>query len=273
MLLDHVIVSRKSHRSDRAYDIIMSNVSVVNYLFDEGANGDELCDEALGSYHVDFYEVQVSNGGIDQFVHNSGWDPFVIGHVAKGLELMGATRHAELFARVQQVMDSLSDEERAAIWDDGVFGDDRVTAFDALTDEFFELNEEEKLETLNSAFLRGLPNLEVVRRRDLEERLDGIIATIPDLEQRLAERAEQAEANKPRFARVIDAICADRGWELETITAGDPTATYDGQQVIGWHFLTDDGHHWMIDLGDRAVVYDTDDNEIGSVDVSAVPEE
>ena len=273
MLLDHVVVSRKSHRSDRSYDIIMSNVAVVNHLLEEGAEGDELCAEALGSYHVDFYETQVENGGIDQFVHNSGWAPFVVEHVANGLELMGATRHAELFARLRQVMDSLSEEERAAIWENGVFGDDRITAFDALTDEFFELNLKEKLETLNSTFLRGLPNLEVVRQRDLEERLAGVIATIPDLAQRLADRAAQAEANKPRYARVIEAICADRGWELEAITAGDPTATYDGQEVIGWHFLTDEGHHWMIDLGARAVVYDTDDNEIGSVDVSAVPEE
>lgn len=273
MLLDHVVVSRKSYRSDRAYDIIMSNIAVVNHLLDEGANGDELCDEALGSYHVDFYETQVSNGGIDQFIHNSGWDPFVVGHVAKGLELMGATRHAELFSRVGQVMDSLSEEERAAIWENGVFGDDRSAAFDALSEEFFALNFKERLGALNATFLRGLSNLEVVRQRDLGERLAGIIATIPDLEQRLADRAAQAEANKPRFVRVVEAICADRGWELEAITAGDPTATHDGQEVIGWHFLTDDGHHWMIDLGDRAVVYDTDDNEIGVVDVSAVPEE
>ncbi len=270
LLLDHVILTRKSLKSKTSYDVIQCNIDVVNYLLEEGAEMTELSPEALASYHVDFYQAQVSNGGIDQFVANSGWAPEVIHHVVAGLEMIGAKRHQELFARVQQTVDSLDDEVLAVMSED-LFTDDRCTAFDQLSDEFFDLGED--LIDLNAAFLRGLPNLKVVKEKELVTRLDAVIATIEDLEERLARRAAEWEANKPRYMRVIDVICAEHGWELDMITAGDPTAEYQGESAIGWHFITDAGHHSMIDLGEKAVVFDDDDKEIGFVDLTGVPAE
>ncbi len=85
MLLDHVILARKSLKSKTPYEVIQCNIDVVNYLLEEGAEMTELSPEALASYHVDFYQAQVSNGGIDQFVANSDWVPEVVNRVIVGL--------------------------------------------------------------------------------------------------------------------------------------------------------------------------------------------
>ncbi len=85
LLLDHVILARKSLKSKTPYEVIQCNIDVVNYLLEEGAEMTELSPEALASYHVDFYQAQVSNGGIDQFVANSGWVPEVVNRVIVGL--------------------------------------------------------------------------------------------------------------------------------------------------------------------------------------------
>ena len=36
MLVDHIVVSRESIKSNDAYAVIKSNISVVNYLLEEG---------------------------------------------------------------------------------------------------------------------------------------------------------------------------------------------------------------------------------------------
>lgn len=70
MLVDHIVVSRKSIKSRDVYAVIESNISVVNYLLEEGAEPDELSPDALGSYYVDYYLAEVLNGGISQFMFN-----------------------------------------------------------------------------------------------------------------------------------------------------------------------------------------------------------
>ena len=143
--------------------------------------------------------------------------------------------------------------------------------FEGISDRVYELNGSEDLIELNSAFIRNHPNLEVIRLKRLEAHLAGIIRTIPDLAARLAERERLAEENKPRYARIIDVICEEYGMELVRITAGDPGFIHEGEERVAWHFLTDHGHYSMVDMGERAVVFDDDGDEIAVVDIARVP--
>ena len=70
MLVDHIVVSRESIKSNDAYAIIKSNISVVNYLLEEGAEPGELSPDALGSYYVDYYLAEITNGGNAQYMFN-----------------------------------------------------------------------------------------------------------------------------------------------------------------------------------------------------------
>src|SRR4051812_5684805 len=65
---DAIVVSTKSFGSKEAEDIVESNVSFVNALFDEYLTGEEVHPDALRSYYVDYYLDQVNNGGFSQFV-------------------------------------------------------------------------------------------------------------------------------------------------------------------------------------------------------------
>ena len=62
MLVDHIVVSQESIRNSDVYAVIESNISVVNYLLEEGAEPGELSPDALGSYYVDYYLAEVMNG-------------------------------------------------------------------------------------------------------------------------------------------------------------------------------------------------------------------
>ena len=271
MLVDHIVVSQESIRNSDVYAVIESNISVVNYLLEEGAEPGELSPDALGSYYVDYYVAEVMNGGISQFMFNCGGDHQVLDHITRSLPLLGATGHAELFSEVRVRWEAKEAEEQRAFLDGGLF--ESADPFEELSDRFSELNGAEDLIELNAAFIRNHPTVEAVRLEHLEAHLAGIIRTIPDLATRLAERERFAEENKPRYARIIDVICDEQRMELECITAGDPGFIHEGEERVAWHFLAGRGHYSMVDLGERAVVFDDGGEEIAVVDISRVPAE
>ncbi|MGU3373517.1 DMP19 family protein [Chryseobacterium sp. M5A1_1a] len=56
-------------------DLILSNVSVVNLLNEEGVDKENRHEDSVISYYVDYYLGQYTNGNFSQFVWNSGWSP------------------------------------------------------------------------------------------------------------------------------------------------------------------------------------------------------
>jgi len=84
-----VIVSDQSFASTDPEDIIYSNVELVNALFEELLEEDEIAPDALRSYYVDYYLAQLENGGFSQFVYNSQWSPLTNGFIREGLAAKG----------------------------------------------------------------------------------------------------------------------------------------------------------------------------------------
>lgn len=119
MLVDHIVVSQESIRNSDVYGVIESNISVVNYLLEEGAEPGELSPDALGSYYVDYYLAEVMNGGISQFMFNCSGDHQVFDHITHALPLLGATGHAELFSEVRARWEAKEAEEQRAFLDGG----------------------------------------------------------------------------------------------------------------------------------------------------------
>ena len=62
---------------------------------------DELPQDALRAFHVDYYIGQVNNGGHGQFAHNSGWDEYVLRDIGDGLAAIGPAAAAEIFKSLQ----------------------------------------------------------------------------------------------------------------------------------------------------------------------------
>ena len=82
-------------------------------------------------------------------------------------------------------------------------------------------------------------------------------AALPDREARQA----KSLANEPRFMKLVRALCAEAGHELSTVTAGDRSHQQNGQQVLAWHFQTDKGHHYMVDMDSKAIMFDGGSHE------------
>jgi hypothetical protein len=95
---DAIVVDRQSVDSDDPdNDIVQSNIEFVNSLFGQYYMIDEVSQDALRSYEVDYYLSQMLNGGFAQFVKNSNWTPPTVRLVREGLIAVGATGHLELF--------------------------------------------------------------------------------------------------------------------------------------------------------------------------------
>ena len=261
-----VVVSKSSLESDDPYDVVYSNITFLNALQSEHFAPTELSADAMRSYYVDYYLAQVNNGGFSQFVYNSGWAEDTIRCVREGLLAMGATQHYELFNQSASILDRLGPDGLERFFESEYFGDneerDILNEFD---DKFYDLSEREDLIKLNADWLKGLPNLVVMTIDEMKEEVERRAAGLPDREARAAE----AIANEPRFMKLMRALCAKAGHEFSHATAGDPTHEYDGQQTLAWHFITDKGHHYMVDADGKAMMFDGDSNEqIVTIDAS-----
>jgi hypothetical protein len=247
-----VIVSDQSVTSADPCDIVYSNIEVVNALFGEHLRADEIAPDALRSYYVDYYLAQVNNGGFSQFVYNSHWSPIMNGFIREGLAAMKAVGHLALFNESAALVDRLGADGLQTFLESEYFDDNpERDSLDHNNDRFGELSETEDLTALNAAWLRSLPGLKVKTADDIKAEVARRGAALPDR----AARVRAALENEPRYLKLIRALIAKAGHQLDRVTGGDPTHEHNGQRMVAWHFLTDKGHHYMVDADGKAVMF------------------
>jgi hypothetical protein len=247
-----VIVSDQSVASADPYDVVYSNIELVNALFGEHLRADEIAPDALRSYYVDYYLAQINNGGFSQFVYNSHWSPLMNAFIREGLLAMKAVGHLALFNESAALVDRLGADRLQTFFESEYFDTNAERdALDANNDRFYALSETEDLIALNAAWLRSLPGLKAKTADEIKAEVARRGAALPDRE----ERVRAALENEPRYLKLIRALIAKAGHELSRVTAGDPTHQHNGERVVAWHFLTDKGHHYMVDAGAKAVMF------------------
>ena len=172
--MTHVIVSQGSFDSDDAYDLITSNLTVVNLLRGEGYADALLTPASRASYWVDFYRAQMANGGFAQLVYNSKWTAAVVDEIRAGLVAIGLEEHHALFDELAAVVDQLEPAELTAFLGGDFFGANPVR--DRLTSgRYREVDKRQPLFESNHAYLRALPNLRVLSIDDMFTELEGVL--------------------------------------------------------------------------------------------------
>jgi hypothetical protein len=167
-----VRVSTISFASKDPDVIVQSNVSVVNAMFAADYPIEQISREALTSYYVDYYVVQVQNGGLAQFVFNSRASALVFELVDEGLGAIGATRHRALFAGLLSRVVKLGRKKIEEFFASQYFGKNATRdVLNETTDAFYELSKQENITELNARWLRQLPNLKVLPRAKIEEEI------------------------------------------------------------------------------------------------------
>jgi len=237
--LEGIVISEESFNSDDEYAVIKSNIDYVNALLREHVYTEELSNDALISYYVDYYLAQINNGGFSQFVYNSKWEDRVVSHVKSGLREMGATLNLELFNESAKILDEIGSDRIDEYLDSEYFGtNEERDILNAFSDKFYELQKSEDLVHLNSQWF-------------LSKYIERIVNAIPDRDS----RAQKALNDEPRFKKLIRALSIAADHQFDRVTAGSPIQ-YKGTQVLAWHFLTDKGHHYMIDVNLEAIMFE-----------------
>lgn len=177
---DVILVSTSAFKSDDIYDIIQSNISVINQLFAKDLKPDQISRDALKSYYVDFYLAEVNNGGFAQFVYNSRWNAWINAHIRAGLKDMGAFRHLALFDEASSGVEALEPRELKLFFNRPLFGTNPVRdRLNATTDRFYDLKQVENLYEINFEWLRYHAKLKVLSEESLQEEIDRRANALP----------------------------------------------------------------------------------------------
>lgn len=240
--------------TDPDYDIVQANIDFLNDLLARHIRFDEMSQEALRSYEVDYYLAQMENGGFPQFVLNSRWHVDSVRLIREGLAAIGAKKHLALFEEGGRLVDSLGEARlkkflATTIHDYGKSAE--RAALEAIDGRFFALDKTEDLRGLNRAWLRAHPALAPASA-------DRIAAEVRRRGEQLPDRAARiaaAEAAAPRYMKLIRALVAKAGQRLDRVTAGDPMREFAGAPTTAWYFLTDQGLFHMVDAGGKAIMF------------------
>lgn len=169
MKSDKIIVSDTSYKSSDPYDLILSNISVVNLLNEEGIDAENIHDDSIASYYIDYYAGQYNNGNFSQFVWNTGWSPELNKMLEEGLKKIGAEKHLELFQEQCSKVERLQESELQKFLESEYFGPNKTR--DALkNDTFYSLDE--NITDLHSQWLKEHPDLKVLTVDDMFSELE-----------------------------------------------------------------------------------------------------
>jgi len=258
-------------------DVVDANVNVVNAMFDELLDTEEISPAALRSYYVDFYLTQALAGGFAQYVFTAPEREEVDPYVREGLEAMGAAAHLDLFNRTVAAFGTLSDTDVDSYLDGGSGGaaggstedgeagrgvSDAVRRIEELDGEFESILATEDIGALNAAWLRGQEDLLVLSDDDLDAHIAGRVARLSDLAERQAAAAEEALLDAPEFEQIIRELCELAGHSLVRITMGDPNYEHNGEATLAWHFTTEQGDFLMLEDDDEAFMLNPRTQEI-----------
>jgi hypothetical protein len=264
-----LVLSQESINGGDA-DVVDANVDVVNAMYAELLDVEEIAENALRSYYVDFYLTQSLEGGFAQYVFTAPEREKIDAYIRAGLGSMGAVAHLDLFNRTAAAFDSLTEDdvdcylegETGVDADGEALVSEAVRQLEELDVEFEELLETEDIIALNAAWLRGQEDLLVLDAEELDRHIVERVARIPNLEERQAEAAEDARLDAPEFELTIRELCDLAGHTLLKITMGDPNYDHNGERTLAWHFSTDQGEFLMVEDDDEAFMIHPDTKEI-----------
>ena len=92
-----ILISETAANSENPQDVINSNISIVNLMREEKIDDENIHEDALMSYYLDYYASQCREGNFAQFVYNSGWNKELNELIEEGLQIIGASNHLALF--------------------------------------------------------------------------------------------------------------------------------------------------------------------------------
>ena len=257
--LPPILIPRSAADSEDPADFVLALVNYVNAMQEHGHfQRDEISQNAMRSYHTDYYLAQVANGGHGQFVGNSGWVPVIIQDIRDGLAAMQLDGYSAIFSELCSLIDS--DAQRAkAIADGGGFGE-IDPAIQALDSRFYEPDCYKVITPANARWLRTLPELEIVEDEAYAARMQALFEANPKLAVR------KATAERARFQHMITdplqvagrlLAMESRRMPFRLVSHGNIETAPDGREGTAWLIAVGDGQARMFLFDDAVILCDT----------------
>jgi len=171
MKFDKIYVSDNAFNSTDNQYIINSNIAIINLIREEGVKDEDIHQDALLSYYLDYYTSQVNESGFAQFVHDSKWTEDLNTLLEKAFVKVGSQKHLDFFKAQTEKIDALTHKEFDGFMDQE-FGKSPVKAI-LDDDTYFEI--EDGLVALNAAFLKNHADLKVLSIDDMYAELENAI--------------------------------------------------------------------------------------------------
>lgn len=154
-----ILISENAANSENPQDIINSNISIVNLMREEKIDDEDIHEDALMSYYLDFYTAQCTQGNFAQFVYNSGWNKELNELIEEALEIIGAPKHLEFFKEQCRKTRLMSSVKLGKFLKGKLDGVNPIR--DAINnDAFSEIDE--NLTELNASFLKNHPDTQIL---------------------------------------------------------------------------------------------------------------
>jgi len=222
MFIEKIIVSKKSLHNYHFHDIVDSNIEYITKLFQQNIKENDICEDALKSYYVDYYLSHIKHGGFSNFLRDVQKNPKTLYYIREGLEAIKATKHLEL---LETTLTSYKVKIKVKF----------LSIFDEL---FLEIQQKENIMTLNTTWLIEHPRLFSIDETQMDKTIQEHIQSIG---------AEQ------RHTKIIKKLCTIVNEEFVRVTAEDTYNIYNQS----WYFKTTKGYYYMIEEDYKVTMYDS----------------
>ena len=258
----NIYIKASQYENEVKYERIQGIIDYVNILLNGLFEPEEIPEQALEVYFLDYYFHQVENGGHNQFFLNASFSRFnaiTLQMIIQGLERLQALQYQEIFHSALKLI-LAEDYNNEARKDD----------LSVLDDLFFKVKP--TLEELNFLKIESMEDLEVVPDEAFEGRMQDLLDSLPNYQERLAAEQQFATDNEPAFSKIVKEICERYGQELLSINALDYGQDIVSEEEVAqnetldnWycHITTAQGYHYVInENGNHAILVSGEDQKI-----------
>jgi len=254
------IIVRQSSLDDGGdrYALAQDLVNFVNHaLRDAMFRRDELPQDALRAFHVDYYIAQVNNGGHGQFAYNSRWEEPPLRDIGEGLAAIGLTEAIEIFKSFQTYA-VLEPARFQRTLDGAGFGE--IDPFVERLDQRFYAGVGKALGQALRQWIARLPSLRPLDDTHYREAMQDLPAQNPEYAVRkiaIAAEQEQRHAEDP-IHQAIRFVChvSPPGMRFEQLLSASPISSPDESVGgVGFRIVTDRGLATIYVMESRAVLW------------------
>lgn len=173
MKMEQILISDNAYNSDELYSVVYGNSKIISYLLAEGISVEEIHQDALASYYVDYYFSQVNSGGFSKFIHHSKWDAEINSRIAYGLQAMNAMQHLGFFLKQEAIVNNISRKDLDSFCMYDYFVDNPIKGKVDEDKSFYFVDDE--IVDLNAQWLKDHKDIKVLSMDEIFMLLEEIV--------------------------------------------------------------------------------------------------